>query len=716
MAIAQPLFSQTQNSISGKVVDARSGMPLPGVNIQIQRSSMGTSSDLEGNYQINDLPVGSFTLTFSMMGYAPHSEKGIDIVEGLPVELDVKLNTNVLASPQVVVTSSRKEQDILESPFTISAIGSREIQSKAVVSMIDILEYEPGVSTVKGQLNIRGTSGYTLGAGTRSLLLLDGIPMLGSAGGNVTWATVPTSEIDRVEIVRSGGSAMYGSSAMGGVVNVITRNPPPQPETRISTKVGVYSQPRVEQWKWRDSPGKIYNTEISHSRRIGKQGFWLRIQKRRDDGFMQLNWKEALNLSGKLKMNFGNAHSAAVFFNILDDKEGLLSIWKSPASPFEAPAGSENDFTEGTKTILNGHYNYVYSPQLVIKTKANAYLNTWTSSGSTAENSNEGRYYEEIQVSQNWTNNFAGILGASFQQNAVDAQIFGEHTSNSAAAFLSLERKILDFTVSVGSRMETYKVDSKTQDQVFAPQLAINWKPVPWLALRTSTGKGFRVPTVAEMFTSTRRSIFTVEPNPDLISETSINSEFGLVLFAGQIGVLDLLKFDAAVFHNRFENFIEPVPNMDAVIHFTNIADARIMGLELGLVMSAFDNTVDYKSAFTLLDPVKLNDAGAIQDTLSYRHRYFYNGTLGLHHWGMDASLEYRYASRVESVELFDEISRTGQDIRVPIHVWNAGLGTAYRDWRLLLRVENMFQYYYTLLERNVEEERIFTFTLERRF
>ncbi len=708
-------YGQSDLAISGRVTDAKSGQGLPGVNIHIQSSSMGTTSDLEGYYQLSNIPPGLYQLSFSMMGYAPHTEK-VAITDQMVLELDVSLKSNVLASPQVVVTSSRKEQDILESPFSVSAIGPREIQAKAVVNMVDILSYESGVSTIKGQLNIRGTSGYTMGAGTRSLLLLDGVPMLGSAAGNVTWATVPTSEVDRVEVVKSGGSAMYGSSAMGGVVNIITRNAPRDPETRVSTKLGIYSHPRVDEWRWRDSRGLLYNTEISHSRNIGNHAAWIRVQKRRDDGFMELNWEEALNISSKIKLNFGNAHSAAVFVNFLDDKLGLTSIWKSSASPFEAPEGSKLDGTQGQKMVLNGHYNYVYSPNLVIKVKGSGYWNSWENFGVDPDYSTENRFYEEVQASKTWSDSFSSIFGLTMQQNGVEAQIFGEHTSSSLASFVLFEKRLNKFTISMGSRWETYQVDGKKQDQVFSPQLALNWKPSPWVGMRISTGKGFRVPTVAEMFTSARRSIFTVEPNPDLISETSINREFGLTLLAGQMGVVDLLKLDAAVFHNRFENFIEPVPDSDAVIHFTNIADARILGLEVGLGMSAFDNLLDYKSALTVLDPVELDNEGEIVDTLSYRHRYHWVNAIGLHFWGVDASIEYRYLSRMESVELFQEIEITGQDARVPIHVWNAGVGTAYKDWQFLFRVENVFQYYYTQLERNIEEERIATFSIERRF
>ena len=140
------------------------------------------------------------------------------------------------------------------------------------------------------------------------------------------------------------------------------------------------------------------------------------------------------------------------------------------------------------------------------------------------------------------------------------------------------------------------------------------------------------------------------------------------------------------------------------------------MGLEVGLGLSAFNNLIDYKSAFTVLDPMETDSKGEILDTLSYRHRYHWISTMGIHYWGMDASIEYRYLSRMESVELFQENVLTGADARVPIHVWNAGIGRSVKDWHFLIRVENVFQYYYTQLERNIEEERIATFTIERRF
>lgn len=507
---------------------------------------------------------------------------------------------------------------------------------------------------------------------------------------------------------------MYGSSAMGGVVNIITRNAPPKPETRISTQIGSYSKPRIDQWRWPGEGGFLYNTEVSHSRSLGDHAVWIRLQSRRDDGFMQLNWEEALNLSAKVKLNFGNAHSASVLLNILSDDTGLLSTWKSPADPFEAPAGSENDHTVAIKTVLNTYYNYLYSPTLSLKIRGSLYTNTWDSYGADPNYSNEKRYFGEFQANRNWSEKLSSVAGVTLQTNTVEAQIFGEHDSRSMAAYILAQHKLRNVTLSLGGRWESYAVDGEGQDQVFAPQIALNWKPKSWLALRMSSGQGFRVPTIAEMFTRARRSIFTVEPNPNLTSETSVSRELGLSMMLGEMGMIDLLKVDAALFQNRFNNMIEPVPDSLAIIHFENISDARIQGFDLGLGVSLLSNLMDLKTSYTWLDPVELNAAGESIDTLSYRYRHHWVSTLGLHLWGVDASLEYHTTSKLESVELFPENPVTGQDLLVPVHLWNAGLGTSVKDWRFLLRVENIFQYYYTQLERNMESERLVTFTVEK--
>lgn len=706
------VFSQQLTNISGKVTNSETREPLFGVNILVKNTYIGTTTNESGEFIIADLTEGNYTLSVSMIGY---KKQLIQADTGL--EINIELEQDVLSSPTVIVTATRKEQDVMESALSVSVLGPRQISEKSAVSLADALIYQPGVNTVFDQLNIRGASGYTLGAGSRSLLLIDGIPLLGSAAGNINWSIIPTSEVERVEIVKSGGSAMYGSSAMGGVLNIITRNVPLNPETRVRFKGGFYSQPKYKQWDWREGLGIFNIVEFTHSRPIGRHGMWIRLQREDTDGYTELGWRESYNLTSKLKLNLSPRLNGSIYGNFYHSENGLSSQWKSSADPFEAPTGDENDSATGYKFNLNGFLNFAYSRNTVMKLKIGYYDIEWQNYGRTNQDySHESKVFGEYQLTKNWTKRISTVGGLSTQYATIDAKIFGDHYSNSHAFYLLTQINVLKNTnLSLGGRYEGYWVDDELLDDTFAPQIALNWNN-GIIALRTSYGKGFRVPTIAEMFTRSQLNVFQVEPNPDLIAETSDAFEIGSSVLLGNIGVISLLKIETALFSNRFKNLIEPLPDNNGVIHFENITNARINGAEIGLNLGILNNKIIFNSAYTWLDPVAINESDEVIDTLSYRFRHnIVNAITG--YWkNFSATIEYRYASRIESVELFEENRLTESDLRVPINLCNFSIGYKLKSWEFNFRVENIFQYYYVELERNMGEERNFAIDIIKVF
>lgn len=712
------LSAQETGQVSGVVVDDNSGEPLAGVNVLIEDTFLGTATDNQGQFVITGLTPDTYNIVVSMIGYRKELIRDILVEPDSDHSLNIRLYRDVLASPGVIVTASRREQDIMESPVSVSVVGISEIRQKAAVSLADVLPYEMGVNTVKGQLNIRGSSGYTMGAGERSLLLLDGVPLLGSAAGNITWSIIPTSEIAQVEIIRSGGSALYGSSALGGVLNIITRNPPATTETRLRAKIGGYSHPKYKQWHWRDNPGMFYTTELTHAAPFGPHGFWVRAQRRFSDGYTQLNWMELNNITGKVKLNFSRHFSASFYANYYADRRGLDSQWQNAANPFEAPIGDQNDYAEGSKLNINGFFNYIYSPNVIAKVKGAVYDVHWQNFGRTNQDfSNERKYFGEMLLTANWSKSLSTTTGIVLQRAAIDARIFGDHHSLSTAAYLLAQQRLTHgITLSAGARWEDYQVDDETLDQSLVPQVAINWKHNNWLAVRGSAGWGFRVPTVAELFSHSQLNVFTIEPNPDLKAETSISYETGATVMIPGRGWQPNLKMDISLFLNRFEQLIEPLPDSVGIIHFENITDARITGAEIGMKAGFFDNSLFITTAFSWLNPVEVNPSGKVVDTLSYRFRYAMVTTATVNWHGFSTSLEHRYSSRMDKVELFDENPRTDQDRRVPIRLWNASLGYSWGGWEFLVRCENLFQYYYVELERNMGEERNISLSCSRSF
>jgi iron complex outermembrane receptor protein len=578
--------AQNAATISGHVTAAGSGESLVGVNISLIGTFYGAATDREGNFLITELPPGSYTLLASMIGYRNVTVDSIVARAGEPRVLAVAMDRDVLKSPQIVVSAARLEQDIMEAPISMSVLGVRQLLDKGAISLEEVVKYESGVTSVKGQLNIRGASGYTLGAGSRSLLLLDGVPLLGSAAGNIVWTIIPSSEIERVEIMKSAGSALYGSSAMGGVLNIITRNPPASPESSLRIRLGRYSQPRFDQWQWRDDPGLAYTVEATHARPFDDHSGWLRLQKNSTPGFTELNWLDAWNLTGKLKLNFGSRYTATIYANYYSENKGLESVWKSPAAPFEAPAISAGDKGVGTKFNLNGFANYIYSPSAAIKAKAAWYDVWWRNQGTNTDFSREQKYFSELQAATSWSSSLSTHAGVALERGWIDARIFDVHNSTMAAAYLHARQKVNHWLVSLGVRNEQYYVDGESLGGTLAPSLAVNWRRYDWLSLRSSVGAGFRVPTIAEMFSQSQLNVFKVEPNPDLKTESSVSFEMGgTMILSGP--VFDQVRLDGALFVNRFDQLIEPVPDNLGIVHFENITQARIAGQELSLSAAA---------------------------------------------------------------------------------------------------------------------------------
>ena len=127
------------------------------------------------------------------------------------------------------------------------------------------------MSVIDGQANIRGGSGYSYGAGSRVLLLMDDLPILTGDAGFPTWDFIPMENIQQVEIIKGAASALYGSSALNGIINVRTAYPTSEPVTKLSFFSGVYNSPAdtAQKW-WADDFPFFSGANFAHRQKFGK--------------------------------------------------------------------------------------------------------------------------------------------------------------------------------------------------------------------------------------------------------------------------------------------------------------------------------------------------------------------------------------------------------------------------------------------------------------
>jgi outer membrane receptor for ferrienterochelin and colicins len=211
-----------ESTISGIVTSE--GKPIPFASIYVKGGSQGTSANEEGRYQIK-IPVGKITLVAQSQGYRSEN-KTVNLGSGANMVIDFNLSETDEALDEVVVTGTRTEKRRTDSPVIVNLINSETLQQVTATDLSEGLRFQPGLRVEidcqtcnYSQIRMNGLQGGY------SQILINGRPIFSPLTGLYGLEQIPVNMIDRIEVVRGGVSALYGSSAIGGTVNVITKIP-----------------------------------------------------------------------------------------------------------------------------------------------------------------------------------------------------------------------------------------------------------------------------------------------------------------------------------------------------------------------------------------------------------------------------------------------------------------------------------------------------------
>lgn len=209
--------------VTGHVVSK--GEHLPFVNILLEGTHYGTTTDITGHYLLVNLPAGEFTLTARMVGYKT-SHKKIILKPGQTLEVKFELEEEMISVDEVVITGTKTFKRKTESPVIVNVLDAKAIRTIAANTVSESLSFQPGLRMETDcqtcnytQLRMNGLGG------AYSQILINSRPVFSPLTGLYGLEQIPAAMVERIEIVRGGGSALYGSSAIGGTVNIITRIP-----------------------------------------------------------------------------------------------------------------------------------------------------------------------------------------------------------------------------------------------------------------------------------------------------------------------------------------------------------------------------------------------------------------------------------------------------------------------------------------------------------
>ena len=162
----------------------------------------------------------------------------------------------------VIVSAGRFEQSAKKVTVSVDVLPPRIIESRGTTSLETALEQSPGVSFVDGEPQIRSGSGFSYGAGSRVMMLVDDLPVLSGDAGRPTWGFLPLENIEQIEIIKGASSVLFGSAALSGVINIRTRYPDARPLTRVSVQHGVFSTPQSAHAKTWDGFSQQSNSSV----------------------------------------------------------------------------------------------------------------------------------------------------------------------------------------------------------------------------------------------------------------------------------------------------------------------------------------------------------------------------------------------------------------------------------------------------------------------
>lgn len=700
-------FSQGTGTITGTVTDADTGLPLPGVNVQLRHTVLGTSTSLEGEFSLSRIEAGSYSVMASMIGYKIQAVDNVAILPGSPAKLDFKLEMSFVEADAIVVTASRKAKSLSETPNSISIISAMDIRKRNSVDVRDALKYAPGVTFIGGQVNIRGTTGFSRGAGSRVLLLTDGVPTMPGDSGDIKWDIVPFTAVEKIEVVKGAASALYGSSAISGVINIITKEPAEGRELSIRSSQGIYDPAS----NWTDRRLLTTQGDIFYSESINDFGYVLAAGLRDSRGFKENSQFFRWNVFGKAKYKFTTSFNAIFTGSYAYDDHGQSIQWQQylgqGVQPYLAPLGEEKNTTLSKKLFLNTTLNQLVNQKLALKFRASYFRNSFKNDFIDNQDfSKSQRFRAEYQADIEPSVYHSLIFGIEGTYDVVEGNFFGERMALMSGSYIQDEFKISDrLSGTAGIRIDISKIFSGNDESQVSPKFGLIFDAADRTTFRASLGKGFRAPSIAELFTSTSASGFKVIPNPDLKAESSWSGEIGFKTTIGRN-----ILWDVALYQERYFDFINPSLGVDDTlalrIQFNNVQAARIRGIETNVASTWFGNHLNAVVTYIFVDPRDLNTG----NLLSYRPQHLLTTSLTLKKGIFELGADYRFASRLkkEQLEIFPD------DPRVATKILDARVGVVFRQTTLMLNAENLLQYKYNQVERNLEPARQFSISWQR--
>ena len=709
-------------TFKGIILD-KNNNPIIGATIRIEGSSIGTRSKNDGTFEITNLPnkYKTIYLLVTYIGYKNYKEK-ISIDTNYLFK-KIILEEELLKTDEIVITANKRVQAVQDVPISISVINKNDIIDRGTVELDQILNYVSGLEVNQDNISIRGTSGFTFGIGSRTAVLVDGFPLLAGDNNDIKFDAIPMFNVERIEIVKGAGSALYGTSAVGGVINIITKKAEKNFNLNLNTFLGYYTKPRFEQWVWNENGSFYSGLNLSYSQKIKNYSIILSGQYINDQSYRYYDDAIRTSLFSKINYEANDKLNFGLTFNIAKSDATDWVYWNSLDSATKPPTNTNTEIRiKSDKISLYGDLNYIINSNnfIIFRTGAffTEYHNTFNPNEIEYRQSNSTNINNELQFNSRLLDNVILTYGLNFNNILVKSKTYGDENQNIYSAYFQTEYTgINKLIATIGTRFDYEDVKFTDNNIEISPKFGLNYNLSKNTNLRASIGRGFRAPSIAERFSSVAFQGFDVLPNKNLKPEISWSYELG---FNYEFSIYKIpFYIDFAIFRNDLSNLIEPtfVGNNEPKIQFQNIKEARIEGIELSFRTLLFQ-FLGIQSAVTLMDPKDLT----LNQTLNYRSELlWHNSIIAPITNFISIQIDYRYKKKFNSIDKQLGLIVKDIDAFVDMNVVDFRLISNFRDFmnfngKLVLSASNLFDYYYTIMVGNLAPTRRIMIQLQLEF
>ncbi len=490
----------TDAHLFGHVVDSRTREHLPYATIVLTGTTVGTTTDASGHYLLKNLPLGEYTVEARALGYTPQ-RRCVEIRPGETTEIDFEVEEQTVTLDRVVVSASRSERLKREAPSLVSVLDAELFEQAGANTLAGGLSFQPGVrveNTCQNcgfpQVRINGLDGRY------SQVLVDSHPLFSALTSVYGLEQIPANMIERVEVLRGGGSALYGSSAIGGTINVITKEP-----TRSMAEMSH----TITSLGCSDVFDNTTTLNASLVAESGKAAISVFAQHRRSggyddngDGFTEMlaTSSEAFGTRSYFRTG-AYSRITAQYHHIKDFRRGGDRL---DLQPHEALVCEQVDHT-----IDGGSLSFDWSsPDRANRVNAYAsFQNTARSSyyGAGQDPDAYGRTHDlTAALGAQYVHEFERCLfmpseltlGAEYSHNDLHDQSTGygidtKQRVHIYGGYFQNEWKTKRWSILVGGRLDKHNLVGRA---IFSPRANLRFNPTEELSLRLSYAGGYRAP------------------------------------------------------------------------------------------------------------------------------------------------------------------------------------------------------------------------------